>query len=89
MPKSSVTTTIEVLGKKLTREEAEALYYELKRELKMQEVPTTVPVPYPVYPPVRRPWEYYPERTYCASVTKPESAGGIVDISTKASLNCQ
>lgn len=57
-----VKTTIEVLGKQLTRAEAEDLYYELKKELKMATDTITVPIPapYPVNPyPYRRdlyPW---------------------------------
>lgn len=49
-----VKTTIEVLGHTLTREEAEALYYALQHELKMNAPVTVVPAPYPV--PVREPY---------------------------------
>lgn len=58
MSKVQVTTTIEVLGKKLTRKEAEALYHELQRELKMTPPTTTIPVPYPVdRTPIRWPYD--------------------------------
>lgn len=67
-----IKTTVEVLGKKLTREEAVQLYHELQEELNLA-------ASYPVYPVYPRPYYTWPYQPLYGGGGTVSSAGAILN----------